>query len=207
MQAPDVLSRHSLRAYCRRLPPPALLIINVLGFQLGWIACVTLRSPGLLVAGPVLAWFVWLSPRPMRAAGLLLVCTLVGLLCDGLLLGSGLLRLGGLPACTQGLLNDALFVACSAPPPPWRTGLLLAPAWMAVLWTLLGSSLNHSMAWLQGRWLLAAVLGGVGGLASYEAGVRLGAVEMVDVAACRWLIGLGWALLMPALLALARRLR
>jgi hypothetical protein len=78
---------------------------------------------------------------------------------------------------------------------------------MAVLWALLGSTLNHSMAWLQGRWLLAAVLGSVGGLASYEAGVRLGAVEMVDVVACRWSLGLGWALLMPALLALARRWR
>ncbi|MBK6851647.1 MAG: DUF2878 domain-containing protein [Burkholderiales bacterium] len=186
---------------------PTLLIINVLGFQLGWIACVTLRSPGLLVALPVLAWFVWQAPRPARAVGLLLACTSIGLLADGLMLGSGLLRLVGLPSCGDGLPADWLHLACSAPPPPWRAGLLLAPAWMAVLWPLLGSTLNQSMAWLQGRWWLAAVLGGVGGLASYEAGVRLGAIEMVDVAACRWLLGLGWAVLMPALLALARRWR
>jgi hypothetical protein len=197
----------TLRAQCVALPPLALLVINVLGFQLGWVACVSWRTPGLLVALPVLAWFVWVSERPARAVGLLLACTLVGLLCDGLLLGSGLLRLVGLPGCGDGLAGGWLQVACSAPSPPWRTGLLLAPAWMAVLWALLGSTLNHSMAWLQGRWLLAAVLGGVGGLASYEAGVRLGAVEMVDVVACRWSLGLGWALLMPALLALARRWR
>lgn len=207
MPPPDPQLPLTLRARCLALPPLVLLVINVLGFQLAWIACVTLRAPGLLVALPVLAWFVWLAPRPARAVGLLTVCTLIGLLCDGLLLGSGLLRMVGLPTCGDGMLPGWLHVACSAPAPPWRTGILLAPAWMAVLWPLLGTTLNHSMAWLQGRWLLAAVAGGIGGLASYEAGVRLGAVEMVDVAACRWLLGLGWALLMPALLVLARRWR
>ncbi|MEY2688549.1 MAG: hypothetical protein RL375_2747 [Pseudomonadota bacterium] len=207
MTQPRSLSPDTLRGRCRALPPTVLLIVNVLGFQLGWIACVTLRAPGLLVALPVLAWFVWLSPLPARAAAWLLCCTGIGLLCDGLLLGSGLLRLVGLPVCEGGLAWGWLHLACSSPPPPWRTGLVLAPAWMAVLWPLLGSTLDRSMAWLQGRWWLAAALGGVGGLASYEAGARLGAVEMVDVATSRWLLGLGWALLMPLLLVLARRWR
>jgi hypothetical protein len=162
----------------------------------------------LPLAAALLAWSVWLAPRPARAIALLLACTLVGLVGDGLLLGSGLLRLVDVPACDVARPGHWLQVACrpAAAPLPGLV-LLLPPPWMAVLWPLLGSTLDHSMAWLQRRPALAAVLGAAGGLVSYEAGARLGAVEMVDATTCRVVIAAAWALLMPGLLALAARLR
>jgi hypothetical protein len=196
------------RDWCAGLPTVWLLVINVLGFQLAWWACVVGRSAGLPLAVALLAWSVWLAPKPARAVALLLACTLIGLACDGLLLGSHLLRLVDVPACDVTRPGQWLQVGCRPAAAP-RPGLvlLLAPPWMAVLWPLLGSTLNHSMAWLQRRPVLAALLGAAGGLASYEAGARLGAVEMVDPTTCRIVIAAAWAVLMPGLLALAARLR
>lgn len=84
----------------------------------------------------------------------------------------------------------------------------LAPLWIVLLWAGLALTLNHSMAWLQTRLLLAGVLAGVSGPISYLAAERLGAVRII---AAPWIwspvLGLSWALAVPFLLWLARHLR
>ena len=67
--------------------------------------------------------------------------------------------------------------------------------------TLFATTLNGSMAWLAGRYRLAAVLGALCGPVSYLAGARLGAIALSP----NTLVSLGgiavvWALVMPALL-------
>jgi drug/metabolite transporter (DMT)-like permease len=76
--------------------------------------------------------------------------------------------------------------------------------WILLLWAGLALTLNHSLAWLQSRLMLAAVLGGVSSPLSYLAAERLGAVDIVTESGV-WFIGLGlsWAVALPLLLWLA----
>ena len=83
-----------------------------------------------------------------------------------------------------------------------------APLWILLLWAGLALTLNHSLAWLQSRLLLAAVLGGVSSPLSYLAAARLGAVTIVSESGV-WFVGLGlsWAVALPILLWLASHLK
>jgi hypothetical protein len=183
-------------------PSTGALLLNAAGFQLAWLACVSAGTRGLPVAAAVLAWALWQTPWPLQLLRLLLVCTLLGALVDGLLLGQGLLQL--VPAAPPGptplpVAANALFA------PVWALHWQPPPPWLLVLWPLFGSTLGVSLAWLQGRILSGAVLGAIGGLASYQAGVQLGAISMPDPSTARLLLALLWAMLVPALSALARR--
>jgi len=54
--------------------------------------------------------------------------------------------------------------------------------------------------------LLSAALGAVAAPLAYLSGARLGALTLLKVQPALWAQALGWALLLPALLRLARRL-
>jgi hypothetical protein len=95
----------------------------------------------------------------------------------------------------------------------WGWGLHVGGAKSAqevvvLLWAGLALTLNHSLAWLQSRLVLAAVLGGISSPLSYLAAARLGAVTIVSES-CVWFVGLGlsWALALPILLWLASHLK
>jgi hypothetical protein len=79
------------------------------------------------------------------------------------------------------------------------------PLWLVVLWLLFSGTLFHSLAFLQQRLLLAAILGAAAGPLSYLAGMRLGAATSTHDA---WTVALAmapaWALLLPALAYAAR---
>ena len=83
-----------------------------------------------------------------------------------------------------------------------------APLWILLLWAGLALTLNHSLAWLQSRLLLAAVISGVSSPLSYLEAARLGAVTIVAQSKV-WFVGLGlsWAVALPLLLWLANRLK
>jgi hypothetical protein len=89
---------------------------------------------------------------------------------------------------------------------PWPVSGL-APAWLVLMWINLGLTLNHSLAWLRGRHLLASVFGGIGGGLSYYAGYRLGAMELYWPAPLAiGLIGLVWAAALPVMYAILDRM-
>jgi len=73
------------------------------------------------------------------------------------------------------------------------------------MYALFATTLNVSLNWLHGRWLLAVVLGGVSGPLAYWAGARLGAVTMPSPELALGALAVGWAALMPAFMVLARR--
>ena len=162
-------------------------VINFVAFQLGWFACVLGAAHGypwlgVLVAIVIVAGNIAWSARPAAEAGFIALALLAGAAWETLLLASGALQ--------------------------YPAGSLLAgfpPPWILALWALFASTLNVSLGWLQGRWLLAAVLGGLSGPASYWAGARLGALNIVDPLMFVSMLAAGWAFLTPALLALARR--
>ena len=162
--------------------------LNLLGFQLLWWVAVlgAARGGGLasaLLALVVVGWHLHQAQQPGRALGLLAVVTLLGGLSDALLLHGGVLRFAAAdlgPACP--------------------------PSWMLALWLGFATSLNVSLRWLQGHPVWAALLGAVGGVASYAGGAHLGAATLLAPVTAMVLVALCWAALMPLFMRLARRL-
>jgi hypothetical protein len=77
-------------------------------------------------------------------------------------------------------------------PPPF------SPLWMVMLWVNLAMTLNDSMAWLRGRFVLAVIFGAIGGPLAYYSGAKLGAAD-VPAMADLVVIGIAWAIAFPAL--------
>jgi hypothetical protein len=158
-------------------------LLNFAMFYLGWFACVVGAAHGEPWLGPsVVAAFVLihlsLTSRLAQETWLILVIGIFGFTIDTLQAAAGLYA----------------FTRTSAA--PW-----LCPLWMVALWMIFATTLNASMAWLAGRYGLAAVLGALCGPASYVAGARLGAIELPAHAGVS-LVGIAivWACVMPTLL-------
>jgi hypothetical protein len=80
---------------------------------------------------------------------------------------------------------------------------LMPPFWLVCLWPVLATTLLHAFSSLRGRYLIAAVLGAIGGVASYTAGTRLTEVAFGYGLYGPIIIGVLWAVLFPTLLELA----
>ncbi|MFT5132219.1 MAG: hypothetical protein ACI9SC_000684 [Gammaproteobacteria bacterium] len=108
-------------------------------------------------------------------------------------------------AAVLGYIFDSLLVYMDVftfPP----QALLGSPStiWMIALWVNLAATLNFSLKWLQGRLVLAALLGAIAGPATYYAGSRIGAIELQQA----WsllAISMQWLIAMPLLLWFAQR--
>jgi hypothetical protein len=107
-----------------------------------------------------------------------------------LLLAAGLL----------GFLFDTAFVAGGVFTPfPHLFPRPLSPPWMICLWLNFAATLNVSMSWLRGRYILAAAFGAVGGPLAYYSGARLGAMEALPTAWGLLLLAIGWGFMTPLL--------
>ncbi len=167
-------------------------VLNLVAFQTGWWALVLTAAQGrpgvgLGVVALLLAWHLG-RVRPRGAEAILLgLAALIGLGFDSLLLASGWVSFRG-GDLTGGLGPD------------------LPPLWMTALWANFATTLNVSLVSLQTRPGLAALLGLVGGPAAYWGGAELGAMSFLDPTAGLIALALGWAILTPLLLTLARLL-
>ena len=167
-------------------------VLNLVAFQAGWWALVLSAAQGrpevgLGVVALLLAWHLG-RVRPRGTEALLLgLAALIGFGFDSLLLVSGWVSFRG-GDLTGGLGPD------------------LPPLWMTALWANFATTLNVSLVSLQTRPGLAALLGLVGGPAAYWGGAELGAMSFINPTAGLIALALGWAILTPLLLTLARLL-
>lgn len=164
-------------------------IVNLVAFALGWLACVLGGASGwpwlgVAVMGPVVVLHLTTTVAPKREAVLLITLGLIGALWDGLLARLGFLEFH------------------SGMPVPW-----LAPPWVIAIWVGFATTLNNSLAWLQGRWHGALALGVLGVPLVYWAGMRLGGVHLPDPVASLAVVAGGWSFLMPFTSWLAFKLR
>src|SRR5690606_8376185 len=75
------------------------------------------------------------------------------------------------------------------------------PIWMSALWLAFATTLNHSLSWLSGRYLLAAIFGAVGGPLCYYAGEKLGAITLhKPLGYSLGLLAIAWAIAMISVL-------
>lgn len=165
-------------------------VFNYLGLQIGWFACALGAARGFPWVGPLvvsiyLALHLWWSSDRLRELRFILIAGVFGMAIDSLKKASGLIS-----------------YASEFPPSNW-----LAPIWIIAMWMLFSSTLNGSLAWLQGRYALAAVLGAIFGPLSYIAGARMGAIVFNhNMTLTIGVLALVWASVIPALAWLARRM-
>lgn len=160
---------------------------NFLLFQLLWPAAVFGAVAGssgwsLLVLALMVAHGV-LAGRSPRADLVMMVAGLAaGLLFEGALLAGGLIE----------------YRLQFAPEIP--------PFWILALWLGFAQSFNHSLGWLRQNLPLAALLGAVASVISLFSGIHFGAADTNQPwwLACAY--AGGWALMVPLLAALSRRL-
>jgi hypothetical protein len=162
---------------------------SLVGYQLVWFCAVIGASRGLAWPGVIgmlvfAACQLGLAQHYKADVSLIVVAIAMGFLLDG-----GLIRAGW---------------ACYAAPWPSTT---LAPAWILALWATFALTFTQSLAYLQTRLWLAALLGAIGGPLAYLGAARgWHVVTFADPSwhALLWL-SMGWALATPALAWLARR--
>ncbi len=166
------------------------VILNVVFFQITWMACVGGAAAGMWWLGPLIllafcAWQLSVSRHRLADVQLMLIAGVIGMVADTLLVQAGLLRF--------------------AAPVPWPQ---LAPIWIIALWMAFALTLNHSLAALRSRLWLAAAFGLVGGPLAYWIAIRVWAGAEFSGSPMLALLALAliWAVVTPVLLMLATRL-
>lgn len=173
-----------------KLPPAAAksTILNVIAYQVGWFACVLGAAGGWATTG---AWIaialallhVALAERPRAEWPLLVAAAALGVVADTL-------------HAAFGLLDFRAHDAGAA-----------APLWIVALWLQFGTVLHFCMSWLSRRYLLSSALGLFGAPLAFLGGERLGAATFGEPRILSLaVVGLSWAVALPALVALADRL-
>lgn len=162
---------------------------NWFWFYFGYVAALSgssMEYPGL---GPLLI-VGWLAGHlvnaryPWAETKVLLLSSLLGYLCDGLITLLGVLRFHE--------------------PPVWGWPI---PLWMVMMWPNFAATLNSSLKWLRGRYRSGAILGMIAGPFSYYGGVKWGAVEFGwSLSSALAVIALEWTFAMPMLLWLSSKL-
>jgi FtsH-binding integral membrane protein len=164
-------------------------IFNYIGLQIGWLACAIGAAQGMAWLGPlVVALYLGLhlygSPKRSQELRFILFVGLMGMVVDSLKKITGLITYAG----------DL--------PLTW-----LAPPWIIAMWLLFSTSLNGSLSWLKGRYVLAGILGAVFGPLSYVSGSRLGAASFNDDF---WvtigILAVVWSLVVPGIVWLSEKM-
>jgi hypothetical protein len=110
-------------------------------------------------------------------------------------------------ALAMGVVADSLLAATGvlafASPWPWT---FAAPVWILAMWAGFALTLNHSMAFLRGRWLAATAFGAIGGPLAYWGAARgFDAVDFgLGLPIALAALAVVWGVAMPALYALHR---
>jgi len=163
---------------------------NALGFQTAW---------WLTVAGLVMG-YPWLGPLMMS---LYLIADHVSLSKNRselqLILSAMLI---GTAADT--LFNVAGIISYAGGYPMFS---FLAPLWITTMWGGFAATLNHSLAWLKDRPVLAFIMGAVFGPLSYMAGEKFEAVTFIHgTLGTSLILGIFWGLAIPGLIRLQNTL-
>jgi len=163
------------------------LLATFAAFELAWFACVLGAAhgwpwAGVAVAVLVIVLVMALGAKPGVDATLVATALTIGFVWD-----SSMARLGWIAYAEPGPLPG------------------IAPVWILALWALFAMVLREPLRWLHKRLPLAALLGALGGPLSYAAAERLDACRLVEPTIAGVALALGWAVITPLLLLLARR--
>jgi hypothetical protein len=161
-------------------------LANILAYQLAWFACILSAAKGLPWIGTftavlVVVWHLSGARRPKTELLLIAAAGAMGLSWESLLLQTGWI------AYPSGDIIPGL-----------------APHWIIALWLVFATTFNVSLKWFKKHLAVVALFGFVGGPLAFYAGSALGALTLTPELGLAS-IAVGWGLLMPILMLLARR--
>jgi hypothetical protein len=164
------------------------LLVNFIGFQVGWFACVLGAANdkellGMIIALGIVIYHVVSQADSTNELKLVSVAVVIGLFWETWVLSLSILYY-----------------------PSHSEASFWAPHWLIMMWALFATTINLSMGWLKGRWILAVLMGAIFGPLAFVAGEKLGAVVFLDSTLSMITLAIGWGLLMPLLLWLAERI-
>ncbi len=133
-------------------------LFNIIGFQVGWWACVLGVQNGYSYLGPVVISIFLITHLALNKGnrGEIVFIETVGIL---------------------GTLVDTAFLLTSLITYHGLTFSYFAPFWIIAMWLGFSATINHSLAWLDGKWIFSFFLGAIFGPLSYIAGLKFGAVD------------------------------
>lgn len=164
--------------------------LGFLGYEAVWFAAVIgaehgLAWPGVLAFVLFAGWQCAVSRQRRTELKLILLAVICGLIIDGSLASSGLVR----------------YAVSGWSLPPGG-----APLWILALWGAFALTLMHCLHYLQRNLAVAVLLGAVGGPLAYACAGRVWGVVHFSVPAWHALTALsvGWAVAMGCLAGMAR---
>lgn len=170
-------------------PSLPLILWNIGSINIGWFICVLGAANGYNWLGPLfvavlVAIHLNLIPARRRELATLAAAALFGYTIDSVMV-------------LAGVFDFPAQAGVGAP----------STVWMVALWVNFAMALNVALHWLQRKYLLAALLGAVGGPIAYFAGTRFGG--LLAPAGITVLIGavaVQWAIATPLVVAGAARI-
>jgi hypothetical protein len=163
-------------------------LINFIQFQAVWFLCIfgaahQFELVAILISVGIIAWALLTSEHRTHDYRMILIGAVLGIVIDSVLIS----------------LNLITFTTSY-----WAS---FAPLWMTPIWIALVLTLQSSMSWLSGRYLLAGVLGSISGPFAYWAGVRMGAGVFSDFVPAMISLSVIWLVITPALFYISSRLK
>ncbi|WP_083331013.1 DUF2878 domain-containing protein [Halofilum ochraceum] len=170
-------------------PSLPLILWNIVSINIGWFTCVLGAANGYIWLGPLVvavlvAIHLKLIPARRRELATLAAAALFGYAIDSAMVLAGVFDF----------------------PAQARVG---APStvWMVALWVNFAMALNVALHWLQRSYLLAALLGAVGGPMAYFSGTQFGGLLAPEgVAVLIGAVAVQWAIATPLVVAGAARI-
>lgn len=163
-------------------------LLNALGFQAGWWACIAGVARGLEIEAIIFCFclisiHLYFSKNPLLEVKMGLVGLLLGVWVDTGLQYFSVMGFYG-----------------------WALGPL-SPFWLWTIWVMFALTLNSSLAFLQSQPLfLSGGLGMIFGPMTYYAGAKLGAADLDDSINHIVCLGVAWTLAMPLMVFIAQQL-
>ena len=170
-------------------PTLAHILWNIASINIGWFACVLGAANGYTWLGPVfvaalVAIHLNLIPARRRELATLAAAGLFGYAIDSVMV-------------LAGVFDFPVQARVGAP----------STVWMVALWVNFAMALNVALHWLQHRYLLAALLGGIGGPVAYFSGTRFGGLlAPAGITVLLGAVAVQWAIATPLVVAGAARI-
>ena len=163
-------------------------LINALGFQVGWWACIAGIGHGFEIEAIafcvlLIMTHLYFSPRLLQDIKISVFTLAAGILVDTALQYLSVIQFYG-----------------------WALGPL-SPFWLWMLWLMFALTLNASLAFLKNRSLaIPAALGAIFGPLTYYAGATLGAAQLDFSPFNIAMLAMAWMFVLPLLVMAAQAL-
>ena len=167
-----------------------LKVFNIVGFQISLWVCVLSAKSQMIYLGPLfMIIFImihfWKVTDNINEIKLIAIFGVLGTLIDTMFMFSGILSYSGL----------------------YSKNILIAPLWITAMWCGFSATINHSMLWLNNKWMLSFILGLVFGPLSYITGEKFGAIHFfADIKIIIVVLAVVWGVSIPLIYWVNNRL-